>query len=169
MAIPLNDNIATRSNKPSDSRVMDFAGGLSVPFASVAAALSAINSAYRCLYLTIWAKASNGDPLEYWWKNDLTDGSLEPKNKESITLNGDSSLTLLPGYNYQDIIVVPTSTLTNLKIGTTNGGGELEPGTAVTAGATYKLAGSLGYITSSTSLFFAGILTGTKILIYKKF
>lgn len=170
MAIPLNDNIATRSNKPADSRVMDFAGGISVPYASIAAAKSAIDPFYRCQYLTVWAQAANGDPLEYWWRVDTTDASLEPKGKESYTLNTDGSLLLLPQYNYEDIVVLPTNNIANLMIGTTSGGGELEPGTAILANTAYKLGGSsLGYLTSATSIFFTGVATGTKILIYKKY
>lgn len=169
MAIPLNDNVATRSNKPTDSRFMDFAGGISTPYASIAAAKSAIDPFYRYQYLTIWAKAPNGDPLEYWWRVDTTDASLEPKNKESYTLNSDGALNMIPGYNYTSVVVIPTNNLPNLKIGLTDGGGEIEPGAIVTAGTAYNLTGSLGLYTINTALFFGNIAAGTKIILYKTF
>lgn len=169
MSSPQNDNFQVRAPKPIESKIMDFAGGASTPYANIAAANAAILSAYRWKYLTIWAFAANGDPLEYWWKNDLLDASLEPKNKDSVTLTTDGSIALLPGYNYQDIIVIPTSGLSALKIGTSSGAGDLEPGAAVTGGASYKLASTLGYITTSTNIFFSGITSNSKVLIYKKF
>lgn len=169
MSTPQNDNFQIRAPKPAESKIMDFAGGASTPYANVAAAIAAIASAYRWKYLTVWAFAANGDPLEYWWKNDLLDASLETKSKDSITLTTDGSITLLPGYNYQDIIVLPTSNLTALKIGTSSGAGDLEPGAAVTGGAAYKLASTLNYIAASTNIFFTGITSSTKILVYKKF
>lgn len=170
MAIPLNDNIATRSNKPTDSRAMDFAGGVSAPFASIAAAISAINVAYRYQFLSIWAKAANGDSLEYWWRVDTTDASLEPRTKESYTFNSDNSVILSAGYNYGDIIIIPTNNISNLQIGTTPGGSEISPSTAIlTTDPPYKISSTLGYLKANTTIYFTGLVTGTKILIYKAF
>lgn len=168
MAIVFNDNLAINAPKEIDARKMNFTGGASVPYASVAAAVAAIPSAYRHLYLTIWALAANGDPLQYWWQADLTDASLVPKNKESYTLNSDGSITFAAPYLFTHLVVLPTNNLTTLKIGTTNGGGEYEPGTAVGAGTSYTL--SLGeYSIAGTTVWFNGLATGTKILAYKHF
>lgn len=166
MSITLNDNISTHAPKPIEARSMDFSGGISVPYATLAAAKAAILSAYRHQYLTVWVIAANGDPLEYWWRADTTDASLEPKNKESFTLNADGSIVLNPPYRYGEIVVLPTNNLANLQIGTTVGGTDMEPGIAVTAGNAYTFS-SVGYINSAKTIYFTGLATGTKILAYK--
>lgn len=168
MSVTLNDNISTHAPKPIEARSMDFSGGISIPYASLAAAKTAIPSAYRHQYLTIWVLATNGDPLEYWWRADTTDASLEPKNKESFTLNTDGSIVLNPPYRYGDIIVIVTNNIATLKIGTTVGGGELEPGAAVTTTTPYTFS-SVGYVGSARTIYFTGVTTGTKILVYKNF
>lgn len=168
MATTLNDNVAVHADKPIDARSMDFAGGISVPFANIAAANAAVNQAFRYQYLTVWILAANGDPIEHWWRADTNDSSLEPKDTESYTFNTDASISLKAGYNYQEFVVLPTTNIANLQIGTTLGGNDLEAGSAVLAGTSYKL-GNLSYPTSTTSIFFTGLSTGTKIRVYKKF
>lgn len=168
MAITFNDNFAINAPKPIEAKNMDFAGGQSVPFASTAAAITAILAAYRYQYLTIWALAANSDPLEYWWRADTTDASLEPKSKESYTLNANGSITMIAPYHILSISVQPTNVLSALQIGTTTGGNDLEPGTAVSAGGTYTLSYN-SRILSNTTIFFTGVATGTKIIVDKKF
>lgn len=168
MAIIFNDNLQINAPKPIDAKNMNFSGGAAIPYASVAAAISAIPSAYRHLYLTVWALAANGDALQYWWQIDLTDASLVPKDKESYTLNSDGSITFAAPYLFTHLVVLPTNNLSALKIGTTNGGGEYEPGAVVNAGTSYTL--SLGqYAISGTTIWFNGLASGTKILAYKHF
>lgn len=167
MAITLNDNVSTHAPKPIDARNMDFSGGSAIPFSSVAAALTAVPSAFRHQYLTLWALAPNGDPLEYWFRQDTQDSSLEPKSKESYTLSTDGTIVLKPPYKYDSIVVLPTVNITTLKIGTSSGAGDLEPGTAVLAGSTYTL-GYNQYVGANTTIFFTGLTANTKILAYKK-
>lgn len=167
MPVVINDTISVHAPKPNDFRFMDFQGGISLPFTSSSAAISAVPQAYRYQYLTLWALAANGDPLEYWWRADTTDGSLEPKSKESYTLNTSGSITFNPPYRLEGVVVIPTSSLATLTIGLTNGGGELEPGAAVANGAAYNL--SLGqFVNTPLTLYFGGLASGTKIIFYKK-
>lgn len=168
MAILFNDNFQTRANKPTDSRYMDYSGGQGIPYASVAAAVSAVLAAYRYQYLTVWALAPNGDPLLYWWRADTTDASLEPKDKESYTLNATGTITMIAPYYVYSISVQPTNNIANLQIGTTIGGTDLEPGTAVNAGTTYTLAYGARILTNTT-IFLTGLATGTKVIVDKKF
>lgn len=167
MAITLNDNISTHAPKPVEARSMDFQSGSAIPFANIAAALTAVIQAFRHQYLTIWALAANGDPLEYWWRTGTSDGALEPKSKESVTLDTDGFITLLSGYKYDTFVVLPTNTLSNLIIGTSNGGTDIEPGAPVSAGVPYVLSYPK-YVTTNTPLYFGGLAAGTKIIAYKK-
>lgn len=168
MPITLNDNAAVHANKPIDSRYMNYLSGSSSPWASAAAAIAGIPSAYRYQFLTVLAQAANGDVLEYWWRVDTTDGSLEPKNKESVTLNANGSITLGAGYYYGSIIVLPTTSITSLQIGSTSGGTDYEAGQNVAGGTAYSLSWN-AFVATNTSIFFTNITTGTKIVSYKTF
>jgi len=167
MAITLNDNVQINAPKVLDNKYMKFSGGTTQPWASSAEAVTNILSAYRYQYLTVLC-LMNGDPVEYWWRTGTADGNLETKSKESYTFNSSSSITLTTGYLYDRIIVLPANNLTNLIIGTTNGGNDIEPGTPVTGGDVYTLSYPQ-YINASTTLYFGNLATGTKILLYKTF
>lgn len=168
MSIPYNDNADIRAPKPIDARTMTISGGTAIPYASVAAANAAILLAYRCQYLTVWV-LMNSDPTLYWYRASTADIALEPKEKESYTLSADGSITLNPPYRIEGIVVLPTNNITNLQVGTTSGGIDLEPGSGpITAGSSYTL-NYFPYITTATPIFFTGITTGTKIIVYKKF
>lgn len=167
MAITVNDNFQVNSPKGIDAKYSKFSGGTYQPWASSAEAISNIVSAYRYQYLTVLC-LMNGDPIEYWWRIDTTDASLEPKNKESYTLNGTGTITLGAGYLYKTIVVLPTTTISNLQIGTTLGGTDIEPGAAVTGGTAYVLDYPT-YTASSKTLYFTNPTSGTKILLYKTF
>jgi len=168
MAITFNDNMGINAPKAIDARNMNFTGGASVPYTSVAAANTAVLSAYRHQFLTCWITL-NGDPILHWWRASTADGSLEPKDKDSWILNADGSIALPVLYRVKAIVVIPSTSITNLQIGTTVGGSDLEPGTgAITSGQSYTLTYS-NYIASATNMYFTGITTGTKILVYKEF
>ena len=167
MAITFNDNLQINAPKPADAKYMNFTGGIAQPWASVAAANAGINAAYRYQYLTIFV-LMNGDPIEFWYRTGTADGNLEPKTKESYTLNANGSITLTANYAYNRIVVLPINNLSNLTIGTTNGGTDIEPGIPVTVGVPYSLDYPFYYL-SNTPIFFGGIASGTKILLYKTF
>lgn len=169
MAITFNDNMGINAPKHIDARSMNFTGGVSAPYTSVAAANAAVLSAYRHQYLTCWVTL-NGDPIEHWWRASTADGSLEPKWKDSWVLNADGSVALPVGYRVKGIVVLPTNTISNLLIGTAPGGSDLEPGSGSITGGTgsYDLAYSR-YIVSATNIYFTGITNNTKVLVFKEF
>lgn len=167
MPITINDNLQTNAPRHIDNKYMTLSGANSIPYANSAAAIAAVNGAYRYQYLTVLC-LMNGDPVEYWWRGGTGDGNLETKSKESYTLNGTGAIALLPNYLYHNIVVLPTNSIANLQIGTTPGGTDIEPGAAVSGGANYTLAYPI-YITSATSLYFSNVTTGTKIVLYKTF
>jgi hypothetical protein len=53
MATVINDNFKLQAPKPIESRYAKFAGGISIPYASVAEANSLIPMAYRYQGLTV--------------------------------------------------------------------------------------------------------------------
>jgi hypothetical protein len=168
MAIDFSDNFLTQANKPTDSRAMDYSSGSSVPYASISAATSEINAAYRYQFMTIWCTSPTGLITEYWWRSGTLDADLEPKTTESYTLNSNGSITMTAPYYIIGVSVQPPTLISNLQIGTTSGGNDLEPGSPVAAGANYTLTWG-GRILTNTTIWFTGIVTGTLILIDKKF
>jgi hypothetical protein len=167
MSITLNDSLKINAPKHIDAKYMKFSGGITQPYANLAEALVAIPSAYRYQYLTVLC-VINGDPLECWWFGGTADAFLQTKNRDSYILNSNNSVTLLAGYMYTKIVVLPTNNLTNLIIGTTSGGTDIEPGIDVTAGGVYT--SNIGiYAKSNINIFLGGITTGTKVLLYKSF
>lgn len=167
MAITFNDNIQINAPKVLDNKYMKFAAGTTQPWANAAEAVTNILSAYRYQYLTVLC-LMNGDPIEYWWRTGTADGNLETKGRESYTFNSSNSITLAQNYLYTHFIVLPTITITNLIIGTTNGGTDLEPGAAVSASTRYVLNYS-DFPVSSTTIYFGNLTSGTKILAFKTF
>lgn len=167
MSIILNDSLQINAPKAVDSKYMKFSGGITQPYASNTEVNSTILSAYRYQYLVVLA-FMNGDPVEYWYRGGTADGNLETKSKESYTFNTSASVTLSAGYLYNKIIILPQNNITNLIIGTTNGGNDIEPGTAVNASTVYTLDYP-NYIVTATPIYFGNLSSGTKILLYKTY
>jgi hypothetical protein len=167
MSIIINDNFQTNAPKHIDAKYMTFISGNCVPWPSSAAAVSGINVSYRFQYLTVLC-IMNGDPVEYWWRTGTADGNIEPKSKESYTLNGTGTITLMNNYFYNTIVILPTNNTTNLQIGTTVGGNDIENGTNINAGDSYTLNFPF-YTAIPTTIYFTNISTGTKVLLYKTF
>jgi hypothetical protein len=166
MAIIFNDNAQINAPKHIDAKYMKFSGGVAQPYASAAEAISTVLAAYRYQYLTVLC-LMNGDAVEYWWQGGTADGNLIPKSKESYNFNTSSSVALINNYTYTRIVILPVNTITNLIIGTTNGGTDIEPGTAVGAGTAYTA--NISIYASASTLYFGGLSSGTKILLYKDF
>jgi len=168
MPVNFNDTLNVQAPKPTDARSMDFGEGASIPYASTATAISDILSAYRYQFLTVWCTSAAGVVAEYWWRAGTTDVDLEPKSTESYILNANGSITMIAPYYIIGISVQPTNTLSNLQIGTTSGGNDLEPGSAVAAGTNYTLDYGSRILTNTT-IYFTGLATGTLILVDKKY
>lgn len=168
MAITLNDNLQINAPKHIDAKYITFISGVAQPWPSAAAAVAGINSAYRYQYLTVLC-LMNSDPVEYWWRAGTADAQLETKNRESYGFTGTTAaISLISPYYYDRIVVLPTSNLTNLQIGTTLGGTDIEPSAAVTSTIGYSAGVSL-YTYASTTLYFTNIVNSTKIILYKTF
>lgn len=71
MSIALNDNLRILVAKPNDERFG--------PYANSNTALTSISEAYRYKGLTVGV-LENGNVVEYWFKDGVTDGDLEPKS-----------------------------------------------------------------------------------------
>lgn len=162
MSIPLNDNILTKSPKSLDNRYLS--NGLTA-YSSVLAANSAIVSAYRHKGLKVRITIS-GEELEYWWKYGTTDSDLIPVKIDKFTLATNGSKVLTIGEFYTRILIKPSTTLTALKIGTTNGGDELLIESEVPSGSWFNLTLEK-YVDSSTTLYFGGVSSSTDFRLYK--
>jgi hypothetical protein len=87
-------------------------------------------------------------------------------NGVSITLNSNGSIAIDAGELVSYIIVIPANNLTTFKIGTTVGGGEIEPGVNLTAGTVYTWNPGR-YFQAAGTLYFTNVLTGTQIIVRK--
>ena len=76
MAIILNDNIDTRSGKPTDSRYGTTLLGATGFYTSVSGANAAIPTYQRYIGLTVGIKLGASAIVEYWYANGITDGDL---------------------------------------------------------------------------------------------
>lgn len=167
MSITINDSLQNNSPKHLDAKYMKFSAGVCQPWASVSEAQSSILLSYRYQFLTILC-LMNSDPVEFWWRAGTADLNLEPKSKESYTLNSSGSVQLTAGYLYNKIVILPTATTTSLLIGTTNGGNDIEPGVNIASGDTYTLDFPF-YTGAATTIYFTNVASGTKILLFKTF
>jgi hypothetical protein len=167
MAITFNDNAQINAPKPIDAKYMKFSAGVAQPYASVAEANATILSVYRFQYLTVLV-LMNGDAVEHWYQGGTADVNLLPKSKESYTISTISAtIPLLNNYLYTKIVILPINTITNLIIGTSIGGGDIEPGVALGVGSTY--VADISIFGLSTTLFFGGLSATTKVILYKTF
>ena len=103
MAITLNDNFQNNSPKSIDNKYM--VGGVT-PYASVAAANTAVNSAYRHKGLKVRITIG-GEEVEYWWKYGITDSDLIPVSLDKFTLGSDGTKVLKIGEFYKRILIKP--------------------------------------------------------------
>jgi hypothetical protein len=76
MPIINNDNIDTRSPKPTDQRQGKFVAGVWQPFDSVADANTRITYRYKTLTVPILV---GGEIKDYWYRDGITDVDLVEK------------------------------------------------------------------------------------------
>jgi len=74
MAITINDNFSNNSPKHLDAKYAPGTGASAI-YASTAAAIAAVPSAYRAKGLTVFVTVG-GSNLEYWWRDGILDGDL---------------------------------------------------------------------------------------------
>lgn len=168
MSITLNDNILTSAPKHVDARYAKFSGGVQVPYTDIAEANTTVISSRRTKYLTVLI-LQDGVPTEYWWRNGIADGDLEPKSIQRATTAGSTaSFTVKAGHDHEDTIIVPPSNLGNVRMGTTLNGNDLVPGIAVDAPDGGSIGGG-GYCHSNKTFYLSGLVAGTIIIVKQKF
>jgi hypothetical protein len=87
-------------------------------------------------------------------------------NSSSVTLNANGSVTVGAGELVSYIVVKCTNNATGFKIGTTAGGGDIEPGVNITAGSSKTWNPGL-FFSAAGTLYFTNVPVGTDILIKK--
>lgn len=87
-------------------------------------------------------------------------------NGVTVTLNANGSIAILAGELVSYIVVIPANNLTTFRIGTTVGGGEIEPGVNITAG-TVTTWNASRYFQLAGNLYFTNVAVGTQIIIRK--
>ncbi|MDF2191816.1 glycosyl hydrolase family 28-related protein [Paraflavitalea sp. CAU 1676] len=87
-------------------------------------------------------------------------------NNTSVTLNANGSVAIPAGELVSYIVVKTANAATSFKIGTTAGGGEIEPGVNLPAGNAKTWNPGL-YFSVAGTLYFTNVPVGTEILIKK--
>jgi hypothetical protein len=99
MSVVIQDNFSLAAAKAVDNRYEKVtSGGVSIPYAKLSEAYTAIPLVYRHIGLTVAIDNGSGGANEYWFKNDTT--TLVPKSgavsdaKNGLTLDTDGKIKL---------------------------------------------------------------------------
>ncbi|MBO9566727.1 MAG: hypothetical protein J7621_28400, partial [Niastella sp.] len=87
-------------------------------------------------------------------------------NSTTTTLNANGSVSVAAGELVSYIIVKCANAATTFKIGTTAGGGEIEPGVNIAAGSSKTWSPGLFFAAAGT-LYFTNVPAGTEIMVKK--